>query len=256
MTTPIANRSKKTAVALLLGTSLVVPGAIQLAHADTQLRLETLGEQQRVVEGYHGSLDALESAHMQHSADDTSAKLRHRYDYDQDTLVARVGMSLSRDSDHDGFFSAFSVTFDVDTYDEAEIYASLTLWSDRRGNQFLHTTESFHIYNSSPSDEYRVDVDLLDGYETAHYDLQIDIFDAYTDELLDSVGASDFTNLRSLPLENDAASAPYTGSTALPANDGSATVVEYAGAASPLALALFGLLLVIRQQRRSSLDCS
>ncbi|MEE9322860.1 MAG: choice-of-anchor H family protein [Granulosicoccus sp.] len=248
MTTKLAKQLKKSA-ALLFGTSLAMLDGIHLAHADTQLRLEILGEQQRVIEGYHGSQEVLEAVRARHGSLDSSSTLRHRYDYEEETQVASVGLSLSRDNDHDGYFSAFSVTFDVDTYDDAEIYASLTLRSDRRGYQFLHTTETFHIYNTSPSDEYRVEVELLDNYEAAHYDLQIDIYDAYTNQLLDSVGADDFTNLCALPLEGDALSAPYINPTAVPANDGNAMVVEYAGATTPLGLGLFGLLAFVRRLR-------
>jgi hypothetical protein len=120
--------------------------------------------------------------------------------YDANTL-------LLEDFDGDSFYSTFSVTFDADVdgigYDEyADVYAEL--YVSQEGGPWLHyySTEVFSIAGNSSYDDYRVLTTLQSGYQTAHYDVLIDLYEVGVSDPVATLSSNDTNALYALPLES------------------------------------------------------
>lgn len=198
-------------------------------------------ETRLIEEGYMTSDQTREQAAIDHANVQPSSTTGLRHLHRNDTQLVETGIQLSRDQDHDGYFSAFSLEMDVDTRDQLEVYADIFLQRRFQSPQLLHSTRSFHLYGNSTSDEYRVDVTLANNFPAGHYDLIIEIRDAWSEELLDSVSEADFRNLGGLPLEDE--------SGWVPRHDDDTVVVEYAGATAPLGLLILALSLIFLRTR-------
>ncbi len=110
---------------------------------------------------------------------------------------------LRVDADGDGYFHAFSIAFDADLqYGEADVYAQLYL--SYEGGPWNHyaTTEVFTIQATGPDDGYVVDTDLELGYPQGHYDVLIELYEAFDQALIASVGPAESYALTALPLED------------------------------------------------------
>ncbi|WP_259394787.1 choice-of-anchor H family protein [Shewanella sp. SR44-3] len=114
---------------------------------------------------------------------------------------------LLEDFDGDNFYSTFSVTFDADVngigFNEyANVYAEL--YVSQEGGPWLHyySTEVFSIAGSTSYDDYRVLTTLQSGYQTAHYDVLIDLYEVGFSEPVASLSSNDVNTLYALPLES------------------------------------------------------
>ena len=121
-----------------------------------------------------------------------------------DIWVADIDTFLDNDKDYDGYFAGLSVSMDIDVdWDWADVYAQIYLQRSGRSPRLLHVTQVFSIYEQDSLDRYQVAVDLLDNTPAGHYDLLIDVIDARTGYVVDSVSNSTHSNLQNLPLESD-----------------------------------------------------
>jgi len=195
---------------------------------------------------------ALDPAHAISSLDS-----RHFLLHDSDFWIANIGTLLFTDRDRDGYFSSFSLTIDADTrYSYAEVYANIDVLLPDGSREHLHSTATFDIYGNSFSDEYRVDIDLLQNYPIGEYDLHVELVDAYTSRIVDQLGARDISNLSRLPLESATDDEVlFVGSSDEFTDDSPVRsdirVVEHAGTTG--VWALLGLLMVtLRMRRRKS----
>lgn len=185
----------------------------------------------------------------------------HPLRLDDEAWINDIGTLLYADLDGDGYFSGISLSIDADTtYSSFEVFAAIDIISlssnlDSGRAERLHTTRNFDLYGRSLNDEYRVDIDLIRNYSPGTYALEIALFDARTERLLDRVGANDFRNLRDLPLEsedNQSFFIPVIDRPVEPSND-DIRVVEYAGSTGYTVIlilmmsALFRLIAVRRQ---------
>lgn len=168
---------------------------------------------------------------------------RHILWFGSDFWIADIGTLLYRDADRDGYFSGFSLTIDADTqYSHAEVYAAIDMQLPQGTRERLHTTGTFNLYGNSLTDEYRIDIELVQNYPIGHYDLFVNLVDAYDHSVLDTVDASEFSNLSGLPLESEdmdhqpQTSHPVTPATTTPNNNTNIRVTEYSGALNVWAL--------------------
>lgn len=172
----------------------------------------------------------------------TTPTERHSLHLDDDAWINDIGTLLYADLDGDGYFSGLSLSIDVDSrYSQHEVYVIVDIVDETSVSERLHTTRSFHVYGRSLSDEYRIDIDLVQNYYPGIYDLQISLVDERDNRLLDQVNASDFRNLSALPLEsedNQTVSNPVSERPVDAPND-DVRVVEYAGSTG------FGFFLVL-----------
>jgi hypothetical protein len=114
---------------------------------------------------------------------------------------------LLEDFDGDSFYSTFSVTFDADVEgighnEYANVYAEL--YVSQEGGPWLHyySTEVFSIAGNSSYDDYRVLTTLQSGYQTAHYDVLIDLYEVGFSEPVATLSSDDTNALYALPLES------------------------------------------------------
>lgn len=156
--------------------------------------------------------------------------------------ISTIGTLLYADEDRNSFFSGVSISVDADTaFFNYSVFAAIDIIDPAGRTERLHTTRTFDIYGHNLSDEYHVDIDLLSYFAPAFYDLQITLFDAYNNQVLDQVTALDFRNLSSLPLEsadNPGYLTPVSDRPDRPFND-NVLAVEYAGSNG------FGFLLML-----------
>lgn len=173
-----------------------------------------------------------------------------------DAWINELGTLLYNDGDRDGYFSGLSLSLDADTqFGSFEVYAIIDILNRISPNNIiverLHTTQPFYIYGRSITDEYRVDIDLVQNYSPDTYDLQIALVDAHSHQILDQVGARDFRNLRALLLESEDYQdvfVPVVDQPLEPLND-NVRVVEYSGGTGPMMFALFIAVVLIRLRR-------
>ena len=172
--------------------------------------------------------------------------------HDDDAWITDIGTLLYGDRDRDGYFTWFGLTIDADTWlSVSEVYVSIDIQRSFAPRERLHTSNVFSLYGRSLSDDYRIDIDLVQNYPAGNYDLTVNLHDAYDGHLLDTVSADEFTNLSGLPLESEEYDSdrhpveePHRPGT--PVYNDDIRVVEYAGSSSLALLILLGLIV---QQR-------
>ncbi len=167
--------------------------------------------------------------------------------------ITGIGTLLYHDDDNDGYHSSFSLTIDADTSRNiTDVYVSIDLQSYYGLRERLHTSSNFSLYGRTLTDEYQIDIDLLQNYPADEYDLTIELHDSYDNRVLDRVSASDFSNLSALPLESEDLDYAYNPRPLRPsyppAND-DIYVEEYAGSTG--LLITLGLLLALWARRKS-----
>ena len=111
-------------------------------------------------------------------------------------------VTLRNDIDHDGYAYRFSLEFDADTvFEHADVYARLYL---TRGEVFkeYHTTSVFSIYGNESEDSLIVDSELLNGFPTGDYEILIELYDTYNDELVAILDGYSDPDLYLLTLES------------------------------------------------------
>lgn len=111
-------------------------------------------------------------------------------------------VTLYRDTDYDGYYQGISLEFDADTYDShARVYARLYLGVGDVFNEY-YTTSNFSINGDSADDSLIVETELLEGFPSQDYEVLIEIYDAYNDELLTVYDGYDDGDLVYLPMES------------------------------------------------------
>ncbi|MFL6548259.1 MAG: choice-of-anchor H family protein [Povalibacter sp.] len=169
--------------------------------------------------------------------------------------IAHVTTQLLDDVDGDGYYSAFRVAFDPDADFERRL-AYAHVWVRPRGGDWIdeYSTEDFWVDTQGADDTYELDVAWHTGYPTSLYDVQIDLHDSATGELLASAG-SDRAALAQIPLEDQ--SRDQRVSSATPGSGGNTSSREGGGGAIGSAtIATLMLLMLARMshRRRSATD--
>lgn len=187
---------------------LVAATGISQAHGSTVVRLQTEYDTHQVSESYEADLDELynDLDAARRSDAELSERLNyHRpYHYEQHISVVDVETHLYSDYDLDGYFSHFSVSFDIDAgYGSAWVYARVYLRDGSSDYTLFHTTEVFEIYDNLSSDRYKIESKLVANYPAGNYDVLIEVFEAGDPAVRDAVDASTHQILFALPLESD-----------------------------------------------------
>lgn len=111
-------------------------------------------------------------------------------------------IEFNSDPDFDGYYSYFTVEFDIDTvYSNADVYARLFL---SRGDVFeeYHTSSVFKINSDSSLDSLVIESELVSGFPPGDYELLIEVYDAYDDSLVVIYDGYDDADLTLLTLES------------------------------------------------------
>ncbi|MFT5675250.1 MAG: hypothetical protein ACI808_001180 [Paraglaciecola sp.] len=122
---------------------------------------------------------------------------------DHEFWIYDAVVTLYSDADYDGYYHHFSVEFDADTiFEHADVYARLYLSSGDVFQEY-HTTSVFHIDGESELDSFEVDSELLSGFPTDDYEVLIELYDAFSDELVATLDGNDDADLYFLSLESE-----------------------------------------------------
>ncbi|MDH3645769.1 MAG: choice-of-anchor H family protein [Gammaproteobacteria bacterium] len=146
---------------------------------------------------------------------------------------------LFDDLDLDGFYTYLRVSMDIDTdYFDAQLFVQVYLRGEI-GNWFrVFDSEVFTIYGNSGLDDYEVETELLSGFPPDYYDVLIEVYDAYTGELVLEYGPAESPALSLLAMEDvilDNRSLPRAALSS--------------GGGGSLSIALLGLLLCLAARR-------
>jgi len=148
-------------------------------------------------------------------------------------------VTLDADIDYDGYFSAFTVEFDADTiFANVPVYAVIYLGQDER-YQSIHVTSEFSLYGDDSTDGFVVESELISGFPSGDYDILIELYDAYNDELVAFSDAYDDADLSYVSLESN--NYEYV------VQDTVVVVEEYGGTTGALALFGLGAFMFIRR---------
>ena len=164
--------------------------------------------------------------------------------YPDDRYYAITGLDLTlyRDRDHDGYFSAFELITDVDVeYGSAQVW--LEIWIRPYGGYYEHllSSDPFIIEGAAAADTYIIDASLDYDIPADYYDILIELHSssvsgspvAFADDYSDAA-------LSQLPLE----------STRTYQDSSSVYVSAYgAGAGGPALLAVGLIALLLRRRR-------
>lgn len=175
--------------------------------------------------------------------------------YLQDAWITDIGLLLYNDADDDGYHAGFTLTVDADTsYSDFDVYLAIDIQRSYGSVESLHISETFPLYGRSAADDYRIDIELVRNYPADHYDLSIELRDAYSHQSLDSVSTYEFANLRDLPLESEDHDLDYDNDTDYPPNphvpfyNDDIHVEEHAGSVGWLLALAMALALAVRRQ--------
>ena len=148
-------------------------------------------------------------------------------------------VSLDSDIDYDGYYSKFTVEFDADTaYDSALVYGVIYLGRNDR-YEAIHVTSEFVLYGEDSSDAFVVESHLLSGFPAADYDVLIELYDAYSEQLVAYSDGYDDADLAYLSLESDNHEYIY--------DDTVVVVEEHGGSTTIFGLLFIAFVLVARR---------
>jgi hypothetical protein len=158
----------------------------------------------------------------------------------QEFWIFDAWVEFYSDNDRDGYFNHFSVEFDADTeFSSAEVYARLYLGKDEIFKEY-HTTTNFNIFSDNSNDSFVVESELLNGFSSAEYEVLIELYDAYNDELVAIFDGNDDADLYLLSLESKEYETPQV-----------IVVREHGGSVGFWGSLLLPLLLITRQYRKA-----
>ena len=230
-----------------LSIMLLLLTAVGMAQTTTESRQSLTSQGKDIARGSVGDgavyseLDALQTTGTRgkNSARSAQQKLgaANSQAVDPNFWFYDVDVALFSDFDHDGYYFGIDLWFDADTtYAVADVYAVLYLSYEYGPWNEYAVTDNFTLFGSVGTDDYVVETELISGYLPGNYDILIELFDAYDDTYLTSIGPDETSELSILPLEDSTYDAVSVGPTQVVVNSG--------GGGSFSLLLLFGLLAV------------
>ncbi|ALT00170.1 choice-of-anchor H family protein [Lacimicrobium alkaliphilum] len=131
-----------------------------------------------------------------------SAISRPQYHGTEEFWVYDAWVTLEGDQDHDGYYSDFTLNFDVDTYyTSAAVYAVLYLGVDDEFREY-HSSSVFTIYDEDSDDAFEVNTTLVEGFVSEDYEILIEVYDADSNNLVAVYDGYTDSDLLYLPLES------------------------------------------------------
>ena len=112
-----------------------------------------------------------------------------------DTFIGYVGSDLFGDFDADGFYTDLTLEYDIDTQRLGDtVYAEIIFINRVEGWQQTVFSDNFSLGNQT---EF-IDLTFNDGYPAGFYDIQLNLIDYITDEVIADAG-QEFSSLNGLP---------------------------------------------------------
>ncbi|MBV1909665.1 MAG: choice-of-anchor H family protein [Kangiellaceae bacterium] len=112
--------------------------------------------------------------------------------------ISYVATDLFGDSDADGFYTDLTIEYDIDAqYSGDVVYAEIVMFNNSAGWQQVLTSNNFILGNNT---EF-IDLTFNDGYSAGWYDVEINLINAFTGEVITDAGR-EFSSLTGLPIES------------------------------------------------------
>jgi len=162
------------------------------------------------------------------------------------TLFAHVALATP-----DGHYSNFNLTLDLDTsFAATTVYAVLYLASEGGPWNEYAVTGNFTVSGRGSADTFSLNAELDSGYPSGYYNHYIEIYDAYTHELIGLYGPEDSWHLYGLPIESRAHDSEFTFGTDISLS------FSGTGSIGPglIALLASGIVMRRRQNRRTAVS--
>jgi hypothetical protein len=138
-----------------------------------------------------------------------------------DFWIFDAWVELFDDVDRDGYHTYFRVGFDVDTgHADADVYVKLFLRGANGVWNLFYESGVFPIFGTAGGDDYEVETELVAGYPRDDYDILIEVYDAYYDELVVEYGPAETSALSYVPLEDLASDGLVTPPVAISSGGG------------------------------------
>ena len=171
-------------------------------------------------------------------ADDTDLFALPLEDEISDTTISFVASDLFGDFDADGFYTDLTLEYDIETQRVGDtVYAEITIINRSEGWQQRVFSDNFSLGNQT---EF-IDLAFNEGYPAGFYDIQINLIDLITGEVIAEAG-QEFSSLRGLPIESrnndDFFDGPET----------EVDIVVRGGGSMGWSIALIGLLGLVRRR--------
>jgi len=114
------------------------------------------------------------------------------------TAITYVASDIYNDFDLDGFYTNFSLEFDIETNNSGRlVYTEIDLINVDTLERVIISTNDFQLGSQTEI----IDIELEVGYLAGWYDVEIRLVDSYTGEVL-VIAAQEFSSLLELPLES------------------------------------------------------
>ncbi len=118
--------------------------------------------------------------------------------------IADAYVNYIHDTDADGFYHHFSVTFDPDISNgSATVYARMYISYQGGPWRYYYTTKTHDIFGLSSLDEITVETIFSTGYLPGEYDIRIDLFEVGIELPVASYGPYDDADLSYVFLEDE-----------------------------------------------------
>lgn len=202
--------------------------------------------------GYSGVVDYLEAADDPDlgnlPVEDTS------YEQNQpvtDVSISTVKTEIFTDSDGDGYYRDFKISFDADVASgQRDVVARLYQKTGSGDWQFETESAVYTLDGTSTTDTIAFDGEWQSGYATSYYDFKIEIYDSATNEFL-AEASHEFGPLVDVPLE-DAGKDTVSGGSGSGGSSGNPVTTSSGsggGSWNLLGLILLGLAGLARRKR-------
>jgi len=167
-----------------------------------------------------------------------------------DFSIFDASVTLLSDNDNDGYFHSFSLQFDADVVSgDAMVYAEIWVRDGTGDWQLDYTTADFLIEGNSTLDTFILETQWESGYQPDYYDFRIELYDAYSYDLLATSSHLDYY-LFEIPLEDLSYDAyPSSGGTGGNSGGGTSSTSHESGGGS-MGLFVIFLTLILSLSRR------
>lgn len=193
--------------ATLLGTAAIADTAAVATSANVTDPGSALARQATVTTAgtstVHSYLSAFETTLNALANKTPTTPDRQIAEYNPVLWIFDVALDLHSDYDHDGHYSTFNLTLDLDTNLSAStVYAALYLATDGGPWNEYAVTSNFTVRGRGSEDTFSLQAELDSGYPRGYYNHHIEIYDAYSHELIGSYGPADSHQFHGLPMES------------------------------------------------------
>ena len=133
---------------------------------------------------------------------ETAPAVKQKSHSELDVWLHQLTSETYQDIDQDGYFQNLSLSFDLDTrFISQDVLIEVWLQGSAGDDRLLYISDTIELYLDSTSDSQRIDIQLLENYQSDYYDIQLVVIDSSSGREIFRVDGFDNDQLQNLPLE-------------------------------------------------------